>query len=586
MKNKIVILFLVVTTLFACKDPYEGTTYAINDLNPISGFLSANPDTYSEWIEILKYADLYNALNQSTQVFTAFVPDNEAVRKFYASKGISSAEGLDKEFAFELVRFHVIADSIPLEKFMEGGKLAKKTVSQDFLSISFDENSAEGGLHAMYVNKEARIKEHALPASNGYVYVLDGVLTPILESAYQKIEQNGQFGLFMEALNVTGWADSLGTIYDDVRQPNGRIEKRKRDYTVFAVSNAAFNASGIQNLNDLKDSLSLSNANVDYTNLENELNLYVAYHIMKGNYAIEDLTKFDPGSNRKMIGTLADAVMEISLDSFGTHWINERGGDTVRARLYTDDVRSDILAKNGIVHQLSNYAPIWQSEEPVEVLFDFTDYPEVAARVRDNTSNPEGQEYQRDGDAEKRNMLVSGSGESFVSCYNVQLSTSGLGAPITTYNPVDYFTCKTDNNNFSKARFFDQLILNIGYLGSIEMKTPIIIRGRYKVTLYYFYATSMNFMRSMTDGSNGGQVEFTFDGGNSKTDALYGGQHPDGKRYVENSTLDQYSFVLYDELEFDKTGAHTLKMIVKDPTASSHSSFRIQLDYMHFEPIP
>ena len=586
MKNKLVILFLVVATLFACNDPYEGTTYKVNDLNPISGFLSANPDTYSEWIEVLKYADLYNALNQSTQVFTVFVPDNEAVRKFYASKGISSAEGLDKEFAFELVRFHVIADSIPLEKFMEGGKLAKKTVSQDFLSISFDENSEEGGLHAMYVNKEARIKEHALPASNGYVYVLDGVLTPILESVYEKLELNGQFGLFMEALNVTGWADSLKTIYDDVRQPNGKIEKYKRDYTVFGVSNAAFDASGIRDLNDLKDSLSLSNN--DYTNLENELNLYVAYHIMKGNYAIEDLTKFDPGSSRKMLGTLADAVMEISLDSVSAaYYINYRGGDTVRAKLYTDDISSDILAKNGIVHQLSHYAPIWQSEDPVEVYFDFTDYPEVAARVRDNASlTTEGQEFQKEGNEERRNMLVDASGRSFVSCYNVSLSTTGLGAPISSYNPVDYFTSKIDNNKFSEARFYDQLILNIGYLGSIEMKTPIIIKGRYKVTLRYFYATSMNFMRLMTDGSNGGQVEFSFDGQNSKTEAIYGGQHPDGTRYVPESALGPYEFVLYDELEFDKTGAHTLKMIVKDPTASSHSSFRIQLDYMHFEPIP
>ena len=583
MKNKLIILFLVVATLFACKDPYEGTTYVIDDLSPVSGFMTANPDTFSEWTAILKYADLYNALNQSTQMFTVFAPDNGAVRKFYANKGISSAEELDKEFAFELVRFHVIADSIPLEKFMEGGKLMKKTVSQDFLSISFDENSEEGGLHAMYVNKEARIKAHALPASNGYIYVLDGVLTPVLESVYQKLEQNGQFGLFMEALNATGWADSLKIIYDDVRQPNGKIEKFKRDYTVFGVNNAAFEASGIRNLNDLKDSLSLSNTN--YTNLENELNLYVAYHIMKGNYAIEDITKFDSGSNRKMLGTLADAVLEISLEEDKNYWINHKGGDTVRARLFTDDVNSDILAKNGIIHQLSHYAPIWQSEDPVEIYFDFTDYPEIAARVRDNVSIPEGQEYQREGDAEKRNMLVDNSGKSFVSCYTVSLSTSGLGAPISSYNPVDYFTSKTGNNKFSEARFFDQLILNIGYLGSIEMKTPIIIRGKYKVTLHYFYATSMNFMREMTGGSNGGQVEFTFDGGNSKTEAIYGGQHPDGTRYVPSSSLGPYNCVLYDELEFDKTGAHTLKIIVKDPTASSNTSSRIQLDYMHFEPI-
>ena len=49
--------------------------------------------------------------------------------------------------------------------------------------------------------------------------------------------------------------------------------------------------------------------------------------------------------------------------------------------------------------------------------------------------------------------------------------------------------------------------------------------------------------------------------------------------------LGRYDVVIYDEIEFSKTKVHSMKMLVADPAASSHNKFRIQLDYMTFEPI-
>ena len=78
------------------------------------------------------------------------------------------------------------------------------------------------------------------------------------------------------------------------------------------------------------------------------------------------------------------------------------------------------------------------------------------------------------------------------------------------------------------------------------MKTPILIAGKYKVTLKVTYATSMDFMRTMTSGSNGGKVQFTFDN-NSKTTTevpIYAS--------VSANTLGIYDTVIYDEIEFQK----------------------------------
>ena len=42
------------------------------------------------------------------------------------------------------------------------------------------------------------------------------------------------------------------------------------------------------------------------------------------------------------------------------------------------------------------------------------------------------------------------------------------------------------------------------------MKSPVMIPGKYKVTLRYFYANSMKNFRSYGSGSNGGQIDVEF----------------------------------------------------------------------------
>ena len=73
-------LFIILCA--ACNDPYDGDTYVVFDMQPAGTYLSNRSDDFSEWIHIMKYADLYNAVNQATQSFTLFVPNNAAVKEF------------------------------------------------------------------------------------------------------------------------------------------------------------------------------------------------------------------------------------------------------------------------------------------------------------------------------------------------------------------------------------------------------------------------------------------------------------------------------------------------------------------------
>lgn len=560
MKNilKFYLLMGLAVLIHSCDDPYENSTYQVYNINPVSTYLESRSDDFSEWITVLKYADLFNAVNQATESFTVFVPENEAVKAFYLKKGVTSIEDLGKEYARELVKYHIIGDSISLETFIVGGKLEKKTLSDDYLSVTFDENSeSAGGFNSLFLNKEARMKELAVKVSNGYVYVMDAVLSPLVEPISDRIKEAGVYDIFMKALDLTSWKDSLSIIYDEEKLSGVVVHKQKRDYTVLAVSDQDFKKDNIESVEELITKLG---ADTDYKNSENELFRYVAYHIIKGNYSIFDFKSFVGTGNKKMWGTISNAVMEVSLEEDGNYYINYAGGD-VKSQFV--DAQSDIPAKNGMLHQINSYLPPWETDVPVEVYFDFCDFPEVASYIKGYAT--EGQAYQTEhATSEYRTAITN------LPCFEVEKTSPAT--PTSTYNYVDYFTVKA-SSNWTKAMNKDMMILNLGYMGSITMKTPVLIKGKYKVTLQFGYATSLDFARSR----NGGKLQFTLDGENRAEVAPL--------LTVPANTLDVYTCPLYEELEFENTGSHTLKVVILDPDANTNSSFRSYLDYLHFEPI-
>lgn len=566
-------LLLLVAFFSACNDPYEDSTYQVYDMNPISSYLETRSDEFSEWITVLKYADLFNAVNQASSYFTVLVPTNEAVRSFYLKKDVSSIQELGKDYARSLAEYHIVNDSINLNTFVQGGKLEAKTLSDDYLSVSFDESSETGGFNSIYVNKEAHVKELAIQVSNGYVYVLNDVMSPLVENLYERISENSdKYSIFIEALNQTSWKDSLSIIYDEIRQEDNTVIQQKRNYTLLAVSDDTYRSEGVTSVADL--AVKTGAVGTDYKDETNELFRYVAYHVIGGSYSVFDFNNFSGGTTTKLWTTKADAVLEASLQSGNKLYFNYEGeidGQSVKAMFVEDG--SDVQAKNGILHEIDSWLPLWESEIPVLVEWDFADYEEVAAWVNGGYGDPD-QKYQTVDEGEHQSDVSS------LACYTIDAKSSATSTDGSNggYYPVGYATPKT-GSAWTNCKNKDHIYLNLGYNGSIIMKTPILIAGKYKVILKVTYATSMNFMRTMTSGSNGGKIRFTFDGDSETTTEI-----PIYASITAN-TLGLYDTVIYDEIEFSKTGTHSMKMVIADPAATSNSKFRIQLDYMTFEPI-
>lgn len=566
-------LLLLVAFFSACNDPYEDSTYQVYDMNPISSYLETRSDEFSEWITVLKYADLFNAVNQASSYFTVLVPTNEAVRSFYLKKNVSSIQELGKDYARSLAEYHIVNDSINLNTFVQGGKLEAKTLSDDYLSVSFDESSETGGFNSIYVNKEAHVKELAIQVSNGYVYVLNDVMSPLVENLYERISENSdKYSIFIEALNQTSWKDSLSIIYDEIRQEDNTVIQQKRNYTLLAVSDDTYRSEGVTSVADL--AVKTGAVGTDYKDETNELFRYVAYHVIGGSYSVFDFNNFSGGTTTKLWTTKANAVLEASLQSGNKLYFNYEGeidGQSVKAMFVEDG--SDVQAKNGILHEIDSWLPLWESEIPVLVEWDFADYEEVAAWVNGGYGDPD-QKYQTVDEGEHQSDVSS------LACYTIDAKSSATSTDGSNggYYPVGYATPKT-GSAWTNCKNKDHIYLNLGYNGSIIMKTPILIAGKYKVILKVTYATSMNFMRTMTSGSNGGKIRFTFDGDSETTTEI-----PIYASITAN-TFGLYDTVIYDEIEFSKTGTHSMKMVIADPAATSNSKFRIQLDYMTFEPI-
>lgn len=560
-------LLMLIFVCAACNDPYEGDTFTIYDVQPASSYMSSRPEDFSEWVAIMKYADLYNAVNQATQNFTVFAPNNKAVKEFYAKQGVSSIEELGQEYAKTLVKYHIIQDTINQEMFIENaGKLDKKTLSDDYISVSFEDGEGEaGGLQSVYLNKEAHVIEFANKVSNGYVYVLEDAMTPLTQSVYERMTESGRpYTLFAKAMEATGWKDSVNIIYKDVVNGDGEIVQQKCEYTLLGVTDATYQQAGINTVEDLAAKLG---AGSDYTSLSNALNQYVAYHIIPNSADLNALMSFDtPEATSKMWNTKnKEGLITISKEEDEVFYLNYNDENS-RCTLVEDEC--DLQAKNGYIHQLSGYMPVAEPE-PVTVLFDPCDNQEIKNWIEAGNGET-GMKYQTVGEAEYKCNI------SMLNAFKYKLSSPG--GKYDSYYNITYFTVKS-GNDWKVANKGDMLMLNLGNTGWIEMTTPTILKGKYKVTLQLGYATSMNFIREGSSGSNGGQMRFTFDGETPED------TNPKPYMSVPSNKLGCYQVVICNEIEFDSTSDHVFRIMMDDPAASTNSSYRIMIDYILFEPI-
>ncbi len=561
--KKIMVAISAVLLFTACdkdifninSDPFKNEVYKTTLLSPISTYLSGE-EGFSEYVRLLNYSGMYNALNQSSNgtSFTAFVPNNEAMAAFYKRRGIDSLEAMSRDYARAFVLYHTVKDSIRAEAFVM--KKSVQNLSNDEIKIEIDTEDAG---HAT-LNGEGKVIEMGLSAFNGKIYVLSSAMTPLVETVYDRIVDSNTSNIMAEAIQQAGWSKKLSTVVDTtINEDRERIINHYY-YTVLNVTDATFAKEGITSVEALISKLKENDS--QGLSEDSLLREYVGYHILGNSYTTNDLGAMTGSEVVRIWNTSAtNQVFTVTYDSLAIDEADKYilNASSIPAKFVVD--ASNVLSKNGYVHEIDNWMPVWEPEQAT-IVWDLADYTDVKNIVP-------AEDYQPEEPTSKEQIYRI----AMAPCYTFEQGESGTSN--RNYHEIDYVTCRS---NMKDALYNDRVVFNLGYMGSVSMNTPVIVKGKYKVELSIIYMTGHNFMRQQSDG-NGGMLRMTFDDNSDYT--IYTAPYTK----VPNFMPGVYTSTLYEEIEFPETASHKFSFVVLDPAASTNSNFSLQFDCIKFIPV-
>ncbi len=551
------------------KDPAKGTTYKSDESSPLSDVL-ASDGRFNEFVNVMRTAGLYNGFNQSSDgvSYTVFAPTDEAMAKYEAALG-SKVTDMGEEYARSFVLYHAVTDSILPENFIT--KTSITNLTRDKITVKVD-TVHTGEATLANSNSTAQVVEMGVSASNGKIYVLSSALTPLVETVYDRLNKDQNYSIFLQAVKEANWDKMLNTISDTLLTDEGKQSVINRNFSVLGVTNATFQSAGISSVDQLKQKLEAQNTEQGIS-ADSLLRAYVGYHIIQSKNTVAALGAVQGISTSRLWSTGAqNLVFTLSTDTT-TENVSDRYVINPASETPTHFVEdgSNVLALNGYLHQVDNWMPVWEPAQQL-VVWDLADDSEIKTIVEETGGEYQPEEYP------KKQVKTSISSASCIQHTETESANNNFG--IITYYTVTEATALAVSYGAHQANNNDCVVFNLGNTGTATMKTPTIVRGKYRVKLDVVYTTTHNFMRTKSDGS-GGTLEVTFDGGNKTFVAPYTQVTSSSKIPLPGV----YTTVLYDEIEFDSTSSHTFSFKVKDGAASSNKNFSLQFDTITFEPI-
>lgn len=251
--------------------------------------------------------------------YTCFAPTNEAIAHYidslwndpeavvpHNSMTENSLEGLSDSLCNDIARYH-LASGIHNTIEMGGAGSTVNTM----LGRPVQTEGTSDSIGRVTLEKQAVIIEADSLVTNGIVHTLNRVIPRSTRLIVDEMERHSEYSIFVEALKLTGLADSLRRSKKDVTYSITDIkdidsnksdlyhpEECKVAYTIFAEPNEVMNQNGINSIDDLiayannvygnaadwydyiNETGNSVSTGTDYTNRFNALNMFVAYHIL------------------------------------------------------------------------------------------------------------------------------------------------------------------------------------------------------------------------------------------------------------------------------------------------------------------
>lgn len=419
----------------------ETTTSDVN----IVGYLDKNLDSFSLFKQILEKTGTASFLNAYGS-YTCFAPTNNGVKTYLKNIGASSVETADMATLKDMVRLHLLEDTIYTSSFTDG-KLPVITMYGQFLITSVV-NTA--GVSSYVINRQGAVVKSNIRVGNGIIHSIDQVLIPATKTIAQQLDAKPEYSIFVQAMKETGFFARLNTVDPDLS---------KRWITVFAESNKALADAGFSTYAALKSRFSKTG---NPTNPMDSLNMYVAYHISGGLKFLGDIITVPTHETllpQEVVSIkLIDQDVLVNEDEF--NGIVEKGVKINRAK-------SDVAATNGVIHDVEAHFMV-KFRKPAPLYWDvssFTEIKKLPAFYKKANYN-----FTRATEADN----------PIKDHYWGWGSLAGTNVMTYTYSSTGSIT------NFAVNNDVNMLPLGLPSRPVFwEMRTPPIVKGKYKVWICY-----------------------------------------------------------------------------------------------------
>ncbi len=577
-------------TVSCTDDPNEGELFVRLTNNKadmsVADVLSRQGDEYSLWVEMLKYADYYNALKDAKSTVTAFCPNNDAVRRFLADRGVESVSELSKDYARSVVQEHLIANTLYQLSEIDtaavyGESLRQQNLFGSYLSFGYgytitDVDDAERTStvycpDSIFINNQAGLAAYAVDTcSNGFIYEMRDVIRPLAEDITERLELEGGYSLFCDAIRADKQADSICSLVRDTTiAKDGSTVVTHHHITCFAVPDEVFQQQGITSVDGLKSWL-VSNSNGEETNGDVALNHYLLYHLLPIQHETNALFNFQSDDQTGIFDTFYSGQAFITNLADGQRVINKD----------IHIMRSDIQAVNGLIDKIDNVMPVYHPD-PVTVRWDFLNSADIISAVNAwGAARGDGDVFYNALASSERKFDLSDDHRSgnYGTMTSFTYNATETSTNLNSYNAVGYVkerymssSRKTETPHGSYMNNY--LVLNLGYAGWICFTTPTIVAGRYRVVLHYI----KNTQTQLNLFASGTLTRFNLDD-HQCFNYLYRGES-------RNTLYGAPQLTLWNEVDFDKSATHQFTITMMDIQAKTMRGYHLRLDYVEFIPI-
>jgi uncharacterized surface protein with fasciclin (FAS1) repeats len=542
----------VAATWSSCRDDLEGQTFLTSDDVMMDDYITQNDLSMSTFLDVVDKAEFRGMLH-AYGIYTCFVPTNEAIAAYLQSLGKSSVADLSPQECADIVKYHVVrhtGEGEDVVAFASGdfidGRLGNLNLMLKYLTtrtVQLD------GKTVIQVNREANIVEKDIYVANGYIHKIDKALTPPAMTCGEQIAALPQeYSLFREIMQETGWIDSL------------KVEVEGMWYSVFLQSNAAFATAGIQTASDLLQYLKDNAKYSDVTETE-LLNIYAAYHCVKGLCYIADLSKM---SALQSLAPNQAITLKLNRDTLLVNEYGTSGSGDYEAGVAIDKKSeyTDYSCSNGVLVDVSGYIGP-KIRGAMAVYWDVTEQPELASNSK---------------------FRKSGFGVSWDELQSWSEMKVTLASGVKTYGEFAYSFWSSFTNNFQLVNQ-DALQLRWYRLSSVEFTLPLLTPGTYNVWVGFRRAEATGCRVRATLVQEGqedqamGIVQFEeYNNINDAAEVLLSSGY---KRYVAKERSTTMNCVRWGTCVVQSTGRHKLRC---DVLAGGRNA-DMWLDMIQFIPV-